>query len=128
MKLGILAIVGALACSPAWSHEMTPTYFELKPAYVDGIATTKFQLFNRRVDVRYYEINVFDEDWNSIPFATNENIIKLEYLDRDEIEIYIREEDINRITYICTRSNTVQGEAESSVITSRICSKRKESD
>ena len=107
---------------------MTPTYFEPKMSYLDGIMTTKMKLFNRRVDVQYYELSVFDSEWNPIPFASANKIIQIEYLGRKTIEIYFKKEDTNRLTYICTTSKIVKGDLESSIISSKICSKIKEKE
>ena len=37
-------------------------------------------MWNARVDVEYYKIEVTDEDWNDVPFITNEKVFKLDYL------------------------------------------------
>lgn len=128
MRLYVLSLVGALSFSPAWSHEMTPTYFELKPSYMEGIMVTTMKMFNQREDIRYYQISVFDKDWNTIPFATSNEIVKLNYLEKTAVDIYVRQKDINNIEYICTRSKIVEGEVISSAISSRICSKLKDKE
>jgi hypothetical protein len=81
-------------------------------------------MFNRREDVKYYQIEVYDEEWNPITFATTERILTLKYLERKGFEIYIKANDVDRVTYICTRSKILKG-GESSVIASNICSKIK---
>lgn len=79
-------------------------------------------MFNRRSDINYYQIEVYDADWNEIPFAASERIIKMNYLQRMSLEIFIKAEDYDRVTYICTRSKILKGGGPS-VIASNICSK-----
>lgn len=114
-----------LSCTFVYGHEMTPTYPKLRPSFVGGLYSTKLNLFNRREDATYYEIQVFDDNWDKIPFASSSKIIELQYLDKKEFEIYIRSEDLNRITYICTVSKIIKDESSTSKITSKICSKIK---
>jgi len=109
----------------ASAHEWTPTYPSLRLSHVPGILTTDMFLFNSRADVDYYQISVWDENWNSIKFATESKTLPLQYLDRKKITIYIREKDKDTATYICSKSKLiVEGKARSS-IASRICSKIK---
>ena len=58
----IKTIAIALFTSSAIAHELTPTYAELKPSYVDNILVTTMKMWNRRNDVEYYEINVYDKE------------------------------------------------------------------
>ena len=39
--------------------------------------------------------------------------------------LYIRNSDLERVTYICTSSKSFKGEGQRTIITSRICSKVK---
>ena len=114
-----------LLCGSAAAHEMTPALPELNPSYMDGVAYTKLKLWNRRSDVTYYEITVFDEDWNPIAFATSGKIIELSYLETRTFEIYIRDADVTKVKYICTTSKFLKEEITTSSITSRICSRIK---
>lgn len=126
MRLCFVALVGALFCSQSLAHEMTPTYFELRPSYMDGIMVTTFKFFNRREDVSYYELSAFDKDWNPIPFAASSRLLNIGYQERATFEMYFRDSDFNDVEYICTLSKIVKGEIRSSIVSSRICSKRKE--
>ena len=92
---------------------------------MDGILVTRMELLNSRDDVKYYELAVFDGDWNSVPFATAEKLVNVEYLKRKTIEIYIREKDRNKAVYICSKSKLEIYNLQSSIISSRICSKIK---
>jgi hypothetical protein len=125
MYLGWL--LGLFLATSVSAHEMTPTYFQFTPsAYADGVSVTKMKLFNRRADVRYYEIEVYDKDWNHIVFATNNIVFKIDYLGKKTVEVYVRDEDVNKVTYICTLSKLEKDVITSGAISSRICSKMKE--
>lgn len=121
----ILLLATVLAFSPAYGHELTPAYPILTPSYVEKVSTTTVSLFNRRKDVTYYEIEVFDSNWNSIPFATESNIVVVPYQRTKKIEIYIHNKDIRKATYICTTSKLEKKDIQYTGITSRICSKIK---
>lgn len=118
-------MVLAFYTSQVFAHEMVPAYPELRPSYLDGLYLIELSIFNRRNDVTYYEIGVFDEEWNPLPFATNKKILKLEYLNRSDIEIYVRKSESDKIVYICTTSKLIKGEVKYTGVTSRICSKIK---
>lgn len=109
----------------ASAHEFTPTYPELKPSYVAGVLSAKMTLFNLRSDVEYYEFGVFDAEWNKVPFAMQNKIMKFKHLDKKTVEVYIREKDSKDAVYICSKSKLlVKGGSKTSVST-RICSKIK---
>ena len=107
----------------AMAHELTPTYPELQPSYMNDVFEVKLKMWNARVDVEYYKIEVTDEDWNDVPFITNEKVFKLDYLDRREISIFLPSDTSAR--YICTRSMLKKGNAQKSIISSKVCSKIK---
>ena len=112
----------------SWSslaHEWTPTYPELRPSYVEGILTTKMNIFNGRKGIRYYQISVWDKDWNSVKFATESKIVQVNYLQRKSINVYIREQDVEKAVYICSRSKILSNDEKATVLSSRICSKVK---
>ena len=115
----------AIAGGHASAHQFTPTYPEFRPAYQPGVYVTDMQLFNNRKEINYYSIRVFDSDWNKVPFASNEKLIKIEYLGRKTISVYVRKEDVGKAAYICSKSKILANETSPSIITSRICSKLK---
>lgn len=114
-----------LLCGPAAAHEMTPALPELKSSYMEGVAYTVLKLWNRRSDVNYYEVTVFDKDWNTIPFKTTDKIMKINYLETKSFGVYIRSVDSERLEYICTTSKFLKDQVTPSSITSRICSRIK---
>lgn len=109
----------------ATAHEMTPTYPILLPSHVEGLHKTNLELFNRRSDVEYYEIGVFDKDFKSVPFATAYKIIKVNYLSRVHVDVYIREDDIDKALYVCSQSKLRKDSKTKTAVSSRICSKFK---
>ena len=107
----------------AMAHELTPTYPELRPSYMNDVLEAKLKMWNARVDVEYYKIEVTDEDWNDVPFITNEKVFRLDYLSRRDISIFLPSDTSAR--YICTRSMLEKGSASKSIISSKVCSKIK---
>jgi len=79
------------------------------------------KMWNARVDVEYYKIEVTDEDWNDVPFITREKTFRLEHLGKKDIEIFLPSD--TSATYICTRSMLEKGNASKSIISSKVCSK-----
>ena len=124
MKYGFAAALMLFANSAA-AHELTPTYPEIEPAYVEGVSVIKMKMWNRRSDASYYEVNVYDGEWKSVPFATPDKIIKLGYLEHKSFELYIRDPDRDKVTYICTTSKQLKQDVQSTGIKSRICSRVK---
>lgn len=125
MKYVALFLAFSLVTAQAAAHEMTPTYPELRPSYMDGLYSTTMSLFNRRGDVSYYDVSVFDEDWKGIAFASRERLIEIDYLEKKDFEIYIRESDLSKVEYICTTSKLLSSDVTSTAVTSRICSRIK---
>ena len=107
------------------AHEWTPTYPELTQSYVDSVLVTEMELWNGRPDVEYYQINVWDSDWNPVPFAVSQRIIRVKYLSRASVNVYVRKSDSEKVTYICSKSKLVKDSGTKALIASRICSKIK---
>ena len=126
MKRFMYGVLGAiLLASTANAHEMVPTYPEMRPSYIDGLDVTTMKMFNKRADVEYYEIGVFDENFEPVPFVTSFQIIKIEYLGHVTFDLYIRKEDRGKARYICSRSKLRKDPDVRTVVASRICSKIK---
>ena len=124
MRLSIiLFLIGLSGYTSA--HQFTPTYPELSLSYVKGVYKADMLLFNNRQDISYYSIGVYDKDWKPVKFATENRIVKMQHLERKNITVYIREEDKQEALYICSKSKTLVDEAQTSIVTSRICSKIK---
>jgi hypothetical protein len=115
-----------LASGSAMAHELTPTYPKLTPSYIPGVLSTHVVLWNARQEVSYYKVNVFDMNMNPVSFiATGGDLKKVDYLGRAHIEIFVREEDQDKATYICTQSKLKKGSAQRSLVASKVCSKIK---
>lgn len=121
----IMAALLVLMSGSVSAHSWTPTYPKLEPAYVDGVLTTRMLLFNVRTDVEYFEISVWDADWNPVRFATSERIVRVAHLERKNIDIYIREQDRRKAVYVCSKSKLLRDSSSATLISSRICSKIK---
>jgi len=102
---------------------MTPAYPILKPSHVAGVVKAQMKLFNRRQDVKYYQIEVFDKDFVNIRFSSPYRIMKVEYQESKDFDVYIRKSDLIRAVYICTISKVIKSRASQTLISSRICSK-----
>lgn len=121
----LLAIVLAMFCGPALAHEMSPTYVEFNSSYVENVLETNIEIFNRREDVNFYQIEVFDKDWKSIVFVTTTKIVNLKYLEKKSIDVYIKQSDKDSVVYVCTLSRFVKEDVTKTNVSSRICSKVK---
>lgn len=90
-----------------------------------GISKASLTFFNRREDARFYEIQVFDEGWNKVDFATESKIIEVGYLERKNIDVYVKENGKYKPMYICTTSKLEKENETATIISSRVCSKIK---
>jgi len=109
----------------AMAHEMTPTYPKLRPSHLDNVYVTTMEMFNKRNDVEYYDIGVFDKDFKPIPFVSKYNVVKLKYLGHVTFDVYIRKADVSRATYVCSTSKLRKDDKKRTAISSKICSKFK---
>jgi hypothetical protein len=107
------------------AHQFTPTYPEFEPSFVEGVMQTKMELFNKRSEIEYYELGVFDKDWAKVTFATSDTrIIRIGYLETKNIDIYVKNQDIKKVVYICTESRILKDSiVKNSLVSSKICSK-----
>ena len=87
--------------------------------------SVEMKLFNGRKDVSYYEFEVFDEEWKPVPFSTSRFIMRIKYLERKSINIFVRERDRNRVEFICSKSKFLDEEKTKAYLSSRICSRVK---
>lgn len=80
-------------------------------------------LFNRRQDVKYFEVEVTDKDFNPIPFASDSKIYRADYLQRVKVIIFLREDSLFTATYVCSRSKFLTSAVPINLVSSRVCSK-----
>lgn len=119
----VIALLLVLCSGYASAHSWTPTYPIFAPSYIDGVIQTDMMLFNKRQDVTYFEIEVTDENFKSIPFASNNKIYNVNYLQRVKVTIYIREESLADAVYICSRSKFLKKDLPQNLVSTRVCSK-----
>ena len=105
------------------AHEMTPTYPPLVPSYVDGLVSAKMTMFNSRKDVEYFEIGVFDDEWNPVPFAATAKILRVPHGSSKTFEVFVRQEDKKRATFICSLSKLRTDSSARAIVSSKICSR-----
>lgn len=108
------------------AHQFLPTYPKFMISYIGGVYYTKMELFNARKDVEYYELSVYDKDWNSMAFASEAKIIRIKYLETKKLNVYVLGGDLSRVTYICSESKLPKDQETKTVVASRICSKVKQ--
>lgn len=119
------ALMVVLACGPAMAHELTPTYPEFKPSYVRDISSTTMEMYNAREEIEFYRVDVYTENWEPIPFATGQRVIRVSHRERYTFNVYIRDVDMERVEYICTTSMIEQGSVQNQGVASRVCSRVK---
>ena len=73
-----------------------------------------------------YKVDVLDADMLPISFiSTGGDLKRVDYLGRSHIEVFVREEDKDKATYICTESKLKKGSVQRSLVASKVCSKIK---
>jgi len=109
----------------ASAHQWTPTYPKLESSYIPDVSKVSMQLYNNRKDAEFYEFGVFDENMEPVKFATSERILRVDYLRKADVDIYIREKDRQKAVYVCSKSKLLKGTETKTLVVSRICSKIK---
>lgn len=107
------------------AHQFTPTYPVFTPSFIQGVSSTKMELFNKRKDVSYYEIGVYSASWEPITFATEEKLLYIRYLETKKITVFLKQEDLSKAVYICSESRLRSDEVTNNAVSSKICSKIK---
>jgi hypothetical protein len=114
----------------ASAHEWIPTYPKLEMSHIPNVFTTQMRLFNTRSDVAYYKIQVFDAEWEKVPFALSTttvatHTVHVPFQSRKKIDIYIRSTESSRAVYVCSKSRPLKVAVTKTMLYSRICSKIK---
>ena len=108
------------------AHEWTPTYPKMKPSFVSGVSVTTMQIFNKRREIGWYKITVWDEDFTPVPHSiSGGSLQKVSYLQRKSINVYVRRKDLGRAVYVCSESKAISYLDKGTFVSSRICSKLK---
>lgn len=125
MYRAIIATFFVALATSSVAHEMTPTYPKWEPSHVDGVWKTQIRMFNKRKDVEWYEIGVFDEKWNPVNFVTSYRLFNMPYLSHVQFDVYVATPDVAIATYICSKSKLREIREQKTMVSSRICSKFK---
>jgi hypothetical protein len=107
------------------AHQFLPTYPKFEQSFIAGVSHVNMELFNKRKEVEYYELSVFDVDWNALSFASESKLIQIKYLETKKVNVYVRNEDLKRVSFICTESKLKRESTNYTLISSKICSKIK---
>ena len=119
----LLTFIFIFCYNNSFAHEMTPAYPKFSTSYINNVSTTKMKLFNKREEVNYYKVEVWDNDWNPVAFASTNKIIKIGYNKTILFDVYVQTKDIKYVVYICTVSKNFKQEQKVTLVASRICSK-----
>ncbi|MGI9359911.1 MAG: hypothetical protein ACR2ON_10935 [Paracoccaceae bacterium] len=109
--------------SYAQAHEQTPAYPMTLPSHVEGVVKVQLQLLNRRKEINYYEIGLFDENFEEMDFTTKRKIIKIDYEEKLDFDVYLRKSDLDKAVYICTASKILKSNISRAIVSSIVCSK-----
>jgi len=107
----------------AQSHEQTPAYPRILPSHVEGIVKVQLHLLNRRKEINYYEVGLFDQNFEEMDFTTKRKIIKIDYQEKVDFDVYLRKSDLDKAVYICTASKILKSNKSRAVVSSLVCSK-----
>jgi hypothetical protein len=117
------SIILFLLSFSAFAHEMTPTYPSFVPSHVEGVFKAELEMFNKRRDVEFYEIGVFDENWEPVQFVSSYKVMRLKYLSHVKFDIYVSALDVSIAEYVCSVSKLRENSDKKPMIATRICSK-----
>ena len=118
-------ILWLLLCGSVAAHDMTPTYPKWKMSFIPTAKMTTMKVFNKRADVQWYQIGVFDKEFKPIPFVTRYKILRIKYLSHVKFDIYINDDNVKKAEYVCTTSKLRGNDDFKSIVESRICSRFK---
>ena len=82
-----MLFLSSVLSASAMAHEWTPTYPKLAMSHMKDVWTTRMKLFNSRKGIDYYDVSVFDQEWNAVPFAVLMNPMNVKYLETKYIDI-----------------------------------------
>jgi hypothetical protein len=113
----------ALATSSV-AHDMTPTYFKWEPSHVQGVFKATMNMLNLRSDVEWYEVGVFDAEFQPVQFVSQYRLFRMDHQSRIKFDVYVALPDVGKATYICSKSKLRTNVEKQTMIASRICSKK----
>ena len=104
---------------------MTPTYPKWRDSFIPTAKMTTMKVFNKRADVQWYQIGVFTDKFDPVPFVTRYKIIEVNYLKHVEFDVYINKEYSKFAEYICSTSKLRNNNNFEPIVESKICSRFK---
>jgi len=107
----------------AQAHEQTPAYPRALPSHVQDVVKVQLQILNRRKEINYYEVGLFDKNFDEIDFTTKRKIIKIDYEEKIDFDVYLRKSDLHKAVYICTASKILKSNSSRAIVSSIVCSK-----
>lgn len=122
----ITAVIFLSLASAVTSHEQTPAYPKMKYSTVKGVVKYELSLFNQREEIKYFQLALYDQNFEGLPFSAKYRIMKVDYQTRKNFNVYIRKQDLGRAMYICTISKVAKGISSKPFVQSMVCSKIKE--
>tara|TARA_R100001369_G_scaffold21476_2_gene39022 strand:+ start:387 stop:758 length:372 start_codon:yes stop_codon:yes gene_type:complete len=114
-----------LLCGSVAAHDMRPTYPTWRISHVPDVKVTRMELFNKRADVEWYEIGVFDINFKPLPFVSRFRVLNIPYLTQVKFDVYVTEANSIGAEYICSISKLKASENNMPMVSSKICSRFK---
>ena len=119
------ALLLLLVTTSSYGHQMSPAYPKFGLTHLAGVKKVEMQIFNSREDVEFYEIGVFNVDWQPINFVSLYKIIKIDYLATVKFDVYLTDADALNAEYLCSRSKLRSDNNNQALLATRICSRFK---
>ena len=114
-----------LLCGSVAAHDMRPTYPTWRISHVPDVKVTRMELFNKRADVEWYEIGVFDINFKPLPFVSRFRVLNIPYLTQVKFDVYVTEANSIGAEYICSISKLKASKNNMPIVSSKICSRFK---
>lgn len=125
IRNALLILTTALTTAVSFAHQMTPTYIKLSRTSNQEVLQTTVTITNRRNDVNYFELSVFNDEWKPVPFATFQRVIEIPFSKSKSASVYIKRTDSIEVAYVCSSSKIVKVEQTKPIVISKVCSKMK---
>ena len=94
-------------------------------SFIPTAKMTTMQIFNKRADVQWYQIDIFDSEWQPVPFVTRYKIVNVKHLKRVRFDVYISDNNLKEAEYICSTSKLRGNDNFKPIVESKICSRFK---
>ena len=114
-----------LLCGSVAAHDMRPTYPTWSISHIPDVKVVRMELFNKRADVEWYEIGVFDVNFKPLPFVSRFRVLNIPYLTQVKFDVYVTEANSIGAEYICSISKLKASKNNMPIVSSKICSRFK---